>query len=145
MPVPKSPRSGHPRRRPGRLPVLVVGAASALLVFGCSEPEPDPAEVRQEVIRDRLEETFSGAQVDCIMSRLDDSVLQALDLSTDLDPEGDAMAAYTEAVTTCVTDPNAPPTATEPDDGATNGEDVPDEAPADEAPTDGSDGDDAGT
>lgn len=80
-----------------------------LLAGGCSEPEPDPAEVRAEVVRNRLGETFSGAQVDCIMKRLDDSVLRALDRDVDLEPDDDAMATYSEAVTACVADPADPP------------------------------------
>lgn len=109
MPVPQRSRSGHLRRHPGRLVVLAVSAVAALLVTGCSEPEPDPVEVRAEVVRNRLGETFSEAQVDCIMGRLDDSVLQALDRDIDLDPDGEAMAAYSEAVSSCVADPAATP------------------------------------
>lgn len=132
MPVPQRSRSGHLRRRSGRLVVLAFSAAAALLVTGCSEPEPDPVEVRAEVVRNRLGETFSEAQVDCIMGRLDDSVLQALDRDNDLDPDGEAMSAYSEAISACVADPAAPPTDAE-------NSPAEDDPPADELP--GEDGD----
>lgn len=81
---------------------LLVGAA------GCAKDELSPAEARRARVEKRLGETFSDRQVNCILGRVDTPVLVALDSRRPLDAGTEVMFTYSNAVTICVTDPDAP-------------------------------------
>lgn len=81
---------------------LVVGAAA------CAKEKLSPAEARRARVEKRLGETFSNRQVDCILDRVDTPVLVALDSGRALNAGTEAMFTYSNAVTICVTDPDAP-------------------------------------
>ncbi len=115
-------------------PRLHVGAALVAAVVmvaagACSDPPPDPDQERLERIEARLDESFSGAQVTCILDLLDGDALRALDRTADLDPDTEVFTAYSGAVASCVADPEAPLDPTEAPDTA-------DGAPADDRPDD---------
>lgn len=102
------------RHQPRRLTGLALVGALALgaPLAGCSDEAPDPAEARQERVETRLRDSFSAAQARCIVERLDPAAVRALDRTADLEAESVAMVAYSEAVTACVADPDAPPPET---------------------------------
>lgn len=96
----------HPLR--AALPARLVGVVmvGVLLAAGCSDPEPSPAEQRRDRLETRLR-SFSAAQASCILGRLDQTTLVALDRPTGtLGPA--AMDDYSEAVVACVTDADRP-------------------------------------
>lgn len=127
------------RSRPVR-PLHLLAAVLVLIVAvvaGCStDDEPTPEELRRDRVETRLVGTFPKAQAECILDGLDEPTLVALDRVTDLDPESDAMVAYSFLVRACVEDPTAtaattttPTTATSAGDG--DGASTTTEAPAD--------------
>jgi hypothetical protein len=88
-------------------------AALVLLGAACAEDDVDPAEARAERVEQRLQDSFSAAQARCIVGRVDDTVVRALDRTADLAADDEALAAYSEAVAACVADPTATaPTST---------------------------------
>lgn len=84
----------------------------ALGVGACSDPEPDPTQVRQDRVEKRLRASFSASQARCIVDRVDPAVVRALDRTADLDADTDIMRAYSAAVAACVTDPTTTTTPT---------------------------------
>jgi hypothetical protein len=100
-----------------------AGALALLLVIttlgGCGGSEQSPAEARRERVASRLRESFSGAQADCILDRADDELLRALDRARALDADATALAAWSDVLVACVTDPDgATTTTTAPADAA---------------------------
>lgn len=100
------------RANPFATAVVIGSLVLAATLAGCSGSEPTEAEARRERVTERLEDSFSAAQTRCILDRVDDTVVRALDRQADLDPGSEAQAAYSEAVTACVADPDAPPPET---------------------------------
>jgi glycogen debranching enzyme len=92
---------------------LVAGlAVGAVLLGSCSSEPPDPAEQRRDRVAERLEETFSRQQASCIVDRLDDDVIAALDAedaTAPLDAESSELLAYTDALLACVAGEDAVP------------------------------------
>lgn len=98
----------------GRARIALVAslAAGALLLGACSSEPPDPAEQRRDRVADRLDETFSRQQASCIIDRLDDDTVAALDAddaTAPLDAESSELLAYTDAVLGCVAGEDAVP------------------------------------
>ncbi|CAN5635697.1 hypothetical protein BH10ACT1_BH10ACT1_26420 [soil metagenome] len=91
--------------------LAAVALAVALAVGACSGSDPSPAEARRDRIEQRLR-TFSEAQSTCILGRLEARTLLALDKTTGLQGDDRAQADYSDAVVTCVTDPEAGATTT---------------------------------
>lgn len=71
----------------------------------CSDPPPDPDEARRTRVETRLRDSFSANQATCILERIDEPTLVALDRTADLNADSEPMATYSEAVVDCVTDP----------------------------------------
>jgi hypothetical protein len=90
------------------VPLLALSA----LVAGCSSDPPDPAEVREQQVRDRLEATFSGQQASCILEALDEATIRALVRTTDLDADSDEFSRYSDAVTLCARGSSTPAATT---------------------------------
>lgn len=113
-------RARPPHRRWAR-GAAAIGLLAASLVGGACTSDPSPAEARDERVRERLEATFSGAQVDCILDAVDAPTREALDATATLAADSDELAAYSEAVNTCVTGATtttaAPTTTAPPDEG----------------------------
>ncbi len=102
-----SPLTAWPRpggAGPRRIVALIV--AASFLVSACSGSEPTEAEARRARVEDRLEATFSRAQVDCLLDRLDGPALATLDRARDVDIDSPALASYSEALVSCVADPD---------------------------------------
>lgn len=93
----------RPRPRPLAL-AAALGLAPLLLAVGCTSDPPDPAEVRRDQVRTRLEASFSDAQTDCIVGALDDGTVEALVGTGDLDPTSDAFTQYSNVVLLCSRD-----------------------------------------
>lgn len=92
--------------RPGRRTLALILAVAALSgTSACSGSEPTPAEARRARVEATLEETFSRAQVDCLLQRLDPESLATLDRSQDIDVDSPGLTAYSEALVSCVSDP----------------------------------------
>lgn len=129
-------RPVHPRHL-----LAIVLLLVAPVVAGCSaDDEPTPEELRRDRVETRLTGTFPKAQAECILDGLDEPTLIALDRTTDLDPESDAMVAYSFLVRACVEDPSAtavttttpkPTTPTTTTTSAGDGASTTTEAPAD--------------
>lgn len=103
-----SPRG--PARRATASTIAVAAVVVGLLVgaAGCAKEKLSPAEARRARVEKRLGATFSDRQVGCILDRVDTPVLVALDSGRPLDAGTEAMFTYSNAVTICVTDPDAP-------------------------------------
>ncbi|CAN5197824.1 hypothetical protein BH20ACT3_BH20ACT3_05530 [soil metagenome] len=71
----------------------------------CSDPPPDPEEARRARVETRLRDSFSANQATCILERLDEPTLVALDRTGDLDADSDPMTTYSQAVADCIIDP----------------------------------------
>ncbi len=104
---------------------LLVGLV--LVGTACADDDVDPAEARADRVEARLQDSFSAAQARCIVGRIDDPVLQALDRTADLAADAEALVAYSEAVASCVADPDGTtsttstsPSATPPAAGASS-------------------------
>ena len=88
-------------RRPRSLTVASTFVAATALLVACSSDPPDPAEVRHQQVRARLEATFSKSQASCILDALDEPTMKALVRTTALDPSSKAFAAYSNVVVLC--------------------------------------------
>lgn len=84
-----------------RLAVLGLAALLAASAAGCASDPKDPAELREDRVRARIEDTFSRSQASCILDVLDAPTITALDRSGDLKPDSEAMRIYTNAVVAC--------------------------------------------
>jgi hypothetical protein len=90
-------------RRP--IGVLVCAVTLTWSLGACSDPPPDPGEARRTRVETRLRDSFSANQATCILERIDEPTLVALDRTADLDADSEPMATYSDAVVDCVTDP----------------------------------------
>ncbi len=89
--------------------------ATPVLVSACSGDDPRaPAEIRRATLAHRLDATFSAAQADCILGRLDAATIRALVPRTDQPTVAGtaslgaaATADWSDAVLACVTAPDA--------------------------------------
>lgn len=116
--MPASTADGAARRR--RAATLAPLALVVGLVAGaCSSDPPDPAEVRRDQVRTRLEASFSDAQADCIVGALDEDTIEALTGSADLDPDSEQFTQYSNVVLLCSRDQVASDEATTTTDAAT--------------------------
>ena len=95
-----------------RLRGTALVLAMALTVAGCADPAPDPAQARRNRVEDRLRSSFSVAQSTCILDRLDPAALRAVDRTATLQGDTEALASYSDAVASCVTDPTGTTTTT---------------------------------
>ncbi|MCB0960986.1 MAG: hypothetical protein KDB04_15870 [Acidimicrobiales bacterium] len=115
------------RRRGARARALLGAALIAVVAVSCSSEPPDPAEVRRQQVRDRLEATFSDAQAECIVDALDDAAVRALVRTSDLAADDEAFRQYSNVVllcargTTSTSTSTAPATTTTGDDATTTG------------------------
>ncbi len=105
--MPLMTTGGH-RRGPTAALVLVA----TLTIAGCSKPAPSPAQARKTRVEHRLRSSFSVAQSTCILDRLDPAALRAVDRTTKLAAQTKELAAYSDAVANCVTDPTGKTTTT---------------------------------
>lgn len=94
-------RRAGSRRRGG---AVALGLTMALLA-GCGSDPVDPSVARRERLEKRLRSSFTKEQASCILGRLDESVLRALDRSTDLRVDDEAFLLYSAALQTCVDRP----------------------------------------
>jgi len=91
--------------RPGRATrVVAVAMLAAVALVGCTKDQADPAQERRDRLEQRLR-SFSAAESNCILRRLDDATMRALDRTAALTGGSKAQKAYTDAVVACVTDP----------------------------------------
>jgi hypothetical protein len=88
-------------RRAGTWARITAVALVAVTAVGCASEPPDPATVREQQVRDRLEATFSDQQASCILDALDATTIRALVRTTDLDPDDEAFGRYSDAVAFC--------------------------------------------
>ncbi|MCU1371456.1 MAG: hypothetical protein JWO77_2650 [Ilumatobacteraceae bacterium] len=87
-------------RRGSALGLAVILAASASAA-GCSSEPKDPATQREERVEARIESTFSRSQAACIMKVLDGPTIAALDRSSTLPADSEALRIYSNAVVAC--------------------------------------------
>ena len=80
-----------------------IAVAAMLSLGACTSDPPSPEEEREARIRDRLDETFSRAQTDCILDQLDEDARTALDGEGALDADSEELAAYSLVLVDCVT------------------------------------------
>jgi hypothetical protein len=85
-------------RAAAALGLLLV--ASTFTAACTSEPK-DPVEQRKDRVEARIEDTFSRSQANCIMDVLDEPTIRALDRTTKLPADGEAMRIYSNAVVAC--------------------------------------------
>ena len=78
--------------------VLVLGAAACTR----SEPTVDPAQARKERVEARLRSTFTDTQARCILTKVDTSVLRALDTKKALPADSAELTEFSAALRTCV-------------------------------------------
>ena len=79
-----------------------AGAITLVLVLtGCASEPKDPAELREERVQQRIEDSFSRSQASCIMKVLDAPTIKALDNEGDLEADSEAMRIYSNAVVAC--------------------------------------------
>lgn len=100
----------HPLRAAPVARLIGLAALGSMLLAGCSDPKPSPAEERRDRIEARLR-SFSAAQASCILGRLDQDTLAAIDRPTGTLGRA-AMEEYTDAVVACVTRPEGSATTT---------------------------------
>jgi hypothetical protein len=87
-----------------RVGVLVAAVALSASLGACASDPPDAEAERTERVLDRLELTFSRAQSNCIIERLEPETMTALDGEEALEPDTVAMLDYTDALSVCVID-----------------------------------------
>jgi hypothetical protein len=83
---------------------VVALALAAALVAGagaCTSEPKDPAEQRRDRVQARIEDTFSRTQAACIMDVLDAPTIKALDETTTLADDSEALRIYSNAVVAC--------------------------------------------
>jgi len=85
-----------------RLAALGLAAAlTATAATSCASDPKDPAEQRQDRVQARIEATFSRSQAACIMDVLDAPTIRALDKTTAVAADSEAMRIYSNAVVAC--------------------------------------------
>ena len=95
----RSSRARTVRRRAAAL--VLAAAATGASLAGCASEPTDPAELREQRVQARIEDSFSRSQADCIMQVLDAPTIKALDRSTKLPADSEAMRIYSNAVVAC--------------------------------------------
>lgn len=86
------------RRAVAAIGLLLALSTSAL---GCTSDPKSPAEQRRERVQARIEATFSRSQAACIMKVLDTPTIAALDRTSELPADSEAMRIYSNAVVAC--------------------------------------------
>lgn len=83
--------------------LAAAGVALLLLVpvAACSSEPTDPATARKERVQERIESTFSRTQASCIMKVLDGPTIAALDKTSTLPADSEALRIYSNAVVIC--------------------------------------------
>ena len=76
---------------------LVLSASTS----ACTSEPQDPAEQRKDRVEARIDATFSRTQASCIMDVLDAPTIKALDRTTELPADSEAMRIYSNAVVAC--------------------------------------------
>lgn len=79
----------------------IAALGLVVLLAGCTSDPPSPAEQRQDRVQVRIEATFSRSQADCIMKVLDGPTIAALDRTSKLPADSEAMRIYSNAVVAC--------------------------------------------
>lgn len=82
--------------------IAALALAGVVLVGACSSEPPDPAEERRDRATERFEASFSGRQTECILDRLAEATLIAIDASGQLGEDSDELADLSEALRVCV-------------------------------------------
>lgn len=91
------------RRRMHRIRFAALALTALLALAACSEKEPeDPAEAAEQRMRERLEQTFSDDQADCIVGELDDETIDRLLADDHLRDRDVELWTYSGAVRDCV-------------------------------------------
>ncbi len=82
---------------------LTLGLAFALgaSASACTSEPKDPAELRKDRVEARIDATFSRSQASCIMDVLDAPTIKALDRTTELPADSEALRIYSNAVVAC--------------------------------------------
>ena len=91
-------RAAAPRRRRAAIALVAVFAT---MVAGCTSDPASPAEQRKDRVQARIESTFSRSQASCIMKVLDGPTIAALDRTSELPADSEAMRIYSNAVVAC--------------------------------------------
>jgi hypothetical protein len=81
--------------------VAALGLALVFAVAACSSEPEDPATLRKERVEARIESTFSRSQAACIMKVLDGPTIAALDKTSTLPADSEALRIYSNAVVIC--------------------------------------------
>lgn len=92
--------TGRPVRRRG-IGALALAVAVSAAAAGCTSEPKDPVEQRTDRVRSRIESTFSRSQATCIMKVLDEPTIAALDRSSTLKADSEALRIYSNAVVIC--------------------------------------------
>jgi len=79
----------------GLVLLAITGAAA------CTSEPKDPAELRKDRVEARIEDTFSRSQASCIMDVLDEPTIKALDRTSELPADSEALRIYSNAVVAC--------------------------------------------
>lgn len=86
-----------------RIRIAAMVFVALLALAACSEEEPeDPAEAGKQRVRERLEQTFSDDQADCIVEELDDETIDRLLADDHLQDRDIELWTYSGAVRDCV-------------------------------------------
>lgn len=96
--MPTSSSSGSMRR------AAVVALASVVALLGpvaCSSEPKDPAQIREERVQARIDDSFSRSQARCIMKVLDAPTIAALNKESALPADSEALRIYSNAVIAC--------------------------------------------
>jgi hypothetical protein len=88
---------------------VALGAALTLTSVACTTHRT-PAELRHDKVQARLQDSFSHAQANCIMGKLDPATIRALADRAHPPLSGVSSARYSDAVVGCVTGETIPRT-----------------------------------
>jgi hypothetical protein len=86
---------------PRRLAALGLATCLSLAAAACTSDPKDPAEQRKDRVQARIEDTFSRSQAICIMKVLDGPTIAALDKTSTLPDDSEALRIYSNAVVAC--------------------------------------------
>ena len=90
----------HPSRT-RRAAVLALALALGAGAGGCAKEEKDPAQLREEHVQARIEDSFSRTEASCVMKVLEPSTITALERTGDVPADSEAMRIYTNALVAC--------------------------------------------